>query len=74
MSRRKIVTGAVVAVLACAVSAAAQPVAVARLRCEWAVNPLGIDGRQPRLSWVLNRPAAGPAERVPGPVLRTRPR
>jgi len=31
----------------------AEAVTVDRLRCEYAVNPLGIDVRRPRLSWVI---------------------
>jgi alpha-L-rhamnosidase len=31
----------------------------ANLRSEYAVNPLGIDVRQPRLSWILNSPVRG---------------
>jgi len=33
---------------------AKQPGAPARLRCEYQVNPLGLDTRQPRLSWQVN--------------------
>ena len=29
------------------------------LRCEYRVNPLGLDVMQPRLSWVLDAPAGG---------------
>jgi alpha-L-rhamnosidase len=43
-------------------SAVAQPVAVSRLRCEWAANPLGIDVREPRLSWMLESPRRGVAQ------------
>lgn len=34
-------------------------VTVTRLRCEYAVNPLGIDVVRPRLSWVLESPGRG---------------
>jgi alpha-L-rhamnosidase len=35
------------------------PVAVTQLRCEYLVNPLGIDQTQPRLSWRLESPLRG---------------
>jgi len=30
-----------------------------QLRCEWATDPLGVDQRQPRLSWILLAPERG---------------
>ena len=42
-----------------AVSHAASSLSVARLRCEYAENPIGIDSLQPRLSWVLESGARG---------------
>jgi alpha-L-rhamnosidase len=39
-----------------AVSAADAPIAVKYLRCEYLVNPLGIDAAAPSLSWVLESP------------------
>jgi len=35
------------------------PVSVSQLRCEYKVDPLGIDVRQPRLSWQLNADGRG---------------
>ena len=35
------------------------PVALTYLRCEYTVDPLGIDARQPRLSWQLSADARG---------------
>src|SRR2546429_3330871 len=41
-------------VLACAVKALGDnPLTVKNLRCEYKVDPLGIDVRKPRLSWEL---------------------
>jgi alpha-L-rhamnosidase len=37
-----------------AVLVCAEPLAPTRLKCEYLVNPMGIDVAQPRLSWVLN--------------------
>ena len=39
--------------------AAAAPVSVSTLKCEYRVNPLGIDVMQPRLSWQLLSPERG---------------
>ena len=36
----------------------ATEVRVERLRCEYLVDPLGIDERAPRLSWALASPRA----------------
>jgi hypothetical protein len=45
-----------VLLLACATHAALVP---AGLRCEYRVNPLGIDAKRPRLSWVLESSERG---------------
>ena len=46
--------------LAAALAAASGgDVAVSRLRCEYLVNPLGIDVTEPRLSWVLDSDVRG---------------
>ncbi len=42
-----------VTVLACAAASFAAQAAVVNLRCEYKVNPVGIDTLQPRLSWQL---------------------
>jgi alpha-L-rhamnosidase len=39
--------------------AAGSPLAPARLRCEYLVNPLGIDEPRPRLSWVVESSERG---------------
>ena len=39
-----------------------QEIRVGRLRCEYAVNPLGIDVPRPRLSWVLDAARRGVAQ------------
>ena len=44
---------------AAAPAPALSPVRVTTLRCEYAANPLGIDVRQPRLSWVLESTRRG---------------
>ena len=36
--------------------AAAPPLAVSRLRCEWLDNPQGVVTREPRLSWIVTSP------------------
>jgi alpha-L-rhamnosidase len=59
MKHRAVMLTFAAAVLAAGLGGAAEPVAVGRLRCEWAVNPLGIDARQPRLSWVLESTRRG---------------
>lgn len=46
-------------VLAGGVASGPAPSPVGGLRCEYLVNPLGIDVERPRLSWAL---AAGPRE------------
>ena len=58
MNTRRIATLGAAAVFVAGL-AAAQPVTAARLRCEWSVNPLGIDARQPSLSWVLESTRRG---------------
>jgi len=45
--------------LATLASAAAGPLSLGELQCEYLVNPLGIDVAQPRLSWVLQTPQRG---------------
>jgi alpha-L-rhamnosidase len=45
------------AMTAATTATVASIMAIANLRSEYAVNPLGIDVLQPRLSWVLNSPA-----------------
>src|SRR5215470_19420886 len=48
------VVGIGAVVLACAVNATGDtPLAVKNLRCEYKVDPLGIDVKKPRLSWEL---------------------
>lgn len=42
-----------------AVSAQARDLKVERLRCEYLVNPLGVDSAQPRLSWTLDSKERG---------------
>src|SRR5512135_1368823 len=42
-----------VTVLACAAILFAAPAAVVNLKCEYKVNPVGIDVLQPRLTWQL---------------------
>ena len=42
---------ATVAMLSCVPAASAAD--VTNLRCEYRVNPLGIDAEKPRLSWVI---------------------
>jgi alpha-L-rhamnosidase len=42
-----------------AAARAAAPLSVAGLRCEYQVDPLGIDAAQPRLSWQLQSPERG---------------
>ena len=44
---------------AAGVAAAAAPASIARLRCEYLVNPLGMDVRVPRLGWVMQSGARG---------------
>jgi alpha-L-rhamnosidase len=44
---------------ALAAGAKAAPPSVTRLRCEYKVDPLGIDATQPRLSWQLRSPERG---------------
>jgi alpha-L-rhamnosidase len=48
---------------------------LSRLRCEYAVNPLGIDVPQPRLSWQLNAPEGrrGTAQRAYRILVATSP-
>ncbi|MGE5567551.1 MAG: family 78 glycoside hydrolase catalytic domain [Rhodospirillales bacterium] len=45
--------GFIIAVLALAPLASGQTLAVQNMRCEYLVNPLGIDVEKPRLSWQL---------------------
>ena len=53
-------------VLAGCVASGQAPSAVEGLRCEYLVNPLGIDVEKPRLSWALTSGARGArAERLP---------
>ena len=48
------------AALACMVAAHAQAaLTVADLRCDWAVNPLGVDSNPPKLAWKLESPDRG---------------
>src|SRR5437870_3881274 len=50
-------------VLACAVKAVGDtPLTVKNLRCEYKVDPMGIDVRKPRLSWELVNPERGVLE------------
>jgi alpha-L-rhamnosidase len=50
----------VAAMLVCAVSLRAEtPLAAKNLRCEYKVDPLGIDVRAPRLSWELSSSERG---------------
>src|SRR5215467_2810047 len=52
--RFRAVVGIGAAVLACAPNASSDtPIAVKNLRCEYKVDPLGIDVKKPRLSWEL---------------------
>ena len=46
-------------VTAATTGTATTKMAIANLRGEYAVNPMGMDVRQPRLSWVLNSPVRG---------------
>src|SRR5207249_5506069 len=47
-------------VLACAVKAVGDtPLTVKNLRCEYKIDPLGIDVRKPRLSWELQSSERG---------------
>ena len=65
MRETSILTSAVVAALlglsaaTLAAAPAAAPLSVAGLRCEYKVDPLGIDVPQPRLSWQLRSPGRG---------------
>ena len=52
MKRIVIILGAVLSAMALATPSSAT-VAVTTPRCEYAENPLGLDAKQPRLSWVL---------------------
>ncbi len=48
------------AILACAITVrASAPLVVTNLRCEYRVDPLGIDVQKPRLSWQLESPERG---------------
>ncbi len=47
------------AIVTLAAAAAPDSVTVTRLQCEYLTNPLGIDARRPRLSWVLESPRRG---------------
>jgi alpha-L-rhamnosidase len=47
------------AVLALGAASGDSPVRVVRLRCEYRVDPLGIDVAKPRLDWVLESPRRG---------------
>ena len=65
-----LVAGAVAQSFAAAEQAlAAEPgLAPSQLRCEYLVNPPGIDETHPRLSWVVESEPAGPApNRLPDP-------
>ncbi len=44
-----------------------------RLRCEYLTNPAGIDERLPRLSWEMNDPRRGAAQRAYQVVVATSP-
>ena len=44
-----------------------------RLRCEYLANPLGIDVREPRLSWALESEQNGQAQTAAGDTLFTVP-
>jgi alpha-L-rhamnosidase len=59
MGLRRLALMSAAAVFAGSGLTAAEPVTVARLRCEWAVNPVGIDARQPHLSWALDSARRG---------------
>ncbi|MDR3329229.1 MAG: alpha-rhamnosidase, partial [Prevotellaceae bacterium] len=43
---------------------AADGIAVENLRCEYLVNPLGIDRAQPRLSWELSSGQSGKSQKA----------
>ena len=46
-------------VLSCAVGTLGAPLALKNLRCEYKVDPMGIDAGKPRLSWELVNPERG---------------
>ncbi|MBD3267008.1 Bacterial alpha-L-rhamnosidase, partial [bacterium] len=45
--------------ITCTIGASAESISVKDLRCEYLENPLGIDSKKPRLSWVLTSSERG---------------
>ncbi|HXG68532.1 MAG TPA: family 78 glycoside hydrolase catalytic domain, partial [Blastocatellia bacterium] len=51
----------------------ANVIAIAQLKCEYAVNPLGIDAPQPRLSWILQSNRRGAMQTAYQILVASRP-